>query len=124
VLALAEPDYGGRIDYPPELAELGRLQVASLRQQGAEPELGRRLIGLFTNLGLESVEVGVLGAQWSGAISATEWESEWAVLRSDLGDSLPPSQLERLSQLDALAWQSGVRVLFVPTFYAWGKVAR
>ena len=31
VLALAEPDYGGRIDYPQELAALGRLQAGALR---------------------------------------------------------------------------------------------
>jgi SAM-dependent methyltransferase len=121
LLALAEPDYGGRIDYPPELAELGRMQVASLRQQGAEPELGRRLAGLFTNLGLEGVEVGVLGAQWSGPLSLAELESEWTVIRSDLGDSLSLVQLERLRQLEAEAWQSGARVLYVPTFYAWGR---
>jgi SAM-dependent methyltransferase len=122
LLALAEPDYGGRIDYPSELVELGRLQTISLRQQGAEPELGRRLGALFRNFGLDGVEVGVLGAQWSGPLSLAEQESEWAVIRSDLEDSLPPNQLEQLFHMDMQAWQSGTRVLYVPTFYAWGRV--
>ena len=37
VLALAEPDYGGRIDFPEELTILGQWQRAALRQQGADP---------------------------------------------------------------------------------------
>jgi trans-aconitate methyltransferase len=106
LLALAEPDYGGRIDYPPDLEQLGRLQTEALRRQGAEPELGRRLSALFTSLELEEVEVGVLGAQWRGPLSPAEQESEWAVIRSDLGDILPASQLRQLGQLDGLSWQS------------------
>jgi len=122
LLALAEPDYGGRIDYPPELAEIGCLQAASLRQQGAEPELGRRLASFFHNLELEGVETGVLGAQWNQPFSPEEQESEWAVVFHDLGDKLSPNQLDHLRQADAEAWKSGERVLFVPTFYAWGRV--
>lgn len=122
LLVLAEPDYGGRVDYPVELAELGCLQAASLRQQGAEPESGRRLIGLFSSLGLDSVETGVLGAQWSGPLSIQELESEWAVLRSDLQGWLSPEQFEQLRHLDEKSWQRGERVLFVPTFYAFGRL--
>lgn len=124
LLALAEPDYGGRIDYPPDLDQLGRLQTRALRRQGAQPEMGRRLSALFTSLELEAVEVGVLGAQWRGPLSPAEQESEWAVIRSDLDDILPASQLRRLRQLDALTWQSGERVLYVPTFYAWGRAPK
>jgi SAM-dependent methyltransferase len=124
LLALAEPDYGGRIDFPPDLDQLGRLQTRALRRQGAQPEMGRRLSALFTSLELEAVEVGVLGAQWSGPLSPAEQESEWAVIRSDLDDILPASQLRRLRQLDALTWQSGERVLYVPTFYAWGRAPK
>ena len=47
VLACAEPDYGGRIDHPPELVRLGQLQVDALRRHGADPEMGRRLGELF-----------------------------------------------------------------------------
>lgn len=122
LLALAEPDYGGRIDYPPELAEIGRLQADSLRQQGAEPELGRQLASLFCNLGLEEMETGVLGAQWTRPLSPEELESEWAVVLHDLSDRLSSNQLDYLHRVDAEAWQSGRRILFVPTFYAWGRV--
>ena len=32
------------------------------------------------------------------------------------------SQLRELKNLDTQAYQRGERVLFVPTFYAWGRV--
>jgi len=127
VLALAEPDYGGRIDYPPELAILGEWQLASLRQQGAEPCMGRRLTRLFHEAGLASIEVGVLGGQWKRKIGQAEIESEWKVVADDLEVLFPPekletmhTQLETLRQLDKTACENGNRILYVPTFYAKG----
>ncbi len=119
VLALAEPDYGGRIDFPEALAPLGQRQADALRLQGADPLAGRKLAGLFHRAGLVSVESGVLGGQWSEPPSDEDWELEWQALAADLG---PSADLDRLRALDQSAWQSGERVLFVPTFYAWGCV--
>lgn len=124
VLALAEPDYGGRIDYPEELSQLGAWQTDSLRTQGADPLMGRKLAGLFQKAGLQSVETGALGGQWSGSPNGEAWESEWAVLESDLNHK--PSFSEKLGflkDLDKSAYEKGERVLFVPTFYAWGRVS-
>ncbi|HZW04273.1 MAG TPA: class I SAM-dependent methyltransferase [Anaerolineaceae bacterium] len=122
VLALAEPDYGGRIDYPPPLEPLGRLQTDSLRRQGAEPLMGRRLAGLMRGAGLVQVQTGVLQAGWGGAPPKEARASEWQVLRSDLGDSVPAADLAAYERIDREAWQFGERVLYVPTFYAWGRV--
>jgi SAM-dependent methyltransferase len=119
VIALAEPDYGGRIDYPEELAELGRRQAAALRNQGADPRMGRRLAEVFHRSGLLDVEIGVLGGQWMGKPSRQDWELEWNVLQSDLGKG---QNLDSLRSLDLAARERGERVLFVPTFYAYGKV--
>ncbi len=123
VLALAEPDYGGRIDYPPELAALGEQQSQSLRRQGADPEMGRKLASIFHLAGLTSIEIGVLGGQWHSAPSNDEWETEWLVMERDLKE-LPGKEIDPsiLKALDWSAWQSGERVLFVPTFYAFGIV--
>lgn len=120
VIAFAEPDYGGRIDHPAALAELGRQQTAALHSQGADPRMGRQLSGLFHAAGLRSVETGVLGGQWQGAPAPEQLAAEWDVIRSDLGSSLPAAELEDLRRQDEAAWQSGARVLFVPTFYAIG----
>lgn len=121
VLVLAEPDYGSRIDHPQELALLGDLQREALRSQGADPDLGRRIGSILRAAGLELVEMGVLGGQWRGSPSPEDLESEWFALRSDLAGSLSRAELDRLQAIDARAWQQGERVLFVPTFYAWGR---
>jgi len=120
VLALAEPDYGGRIDYPDPLAPLGEWQRQALRRQGADADLGRKLAGLFHAAGLQQVEAGVLGSQWQGAPDRREHALEWAVLSADLQGQVAPGELARLQQIDRQAWEQGQRVLFVPTFYAAG----
>jgi ubiquinone/menaquinone biosynthesis C-methylase UbiE len=122
ILALAEPDYGGRIDYPEALAQLGTWQSQALQAQGADPRMGRRLAGLFIQAGLVAVESGVLGAQWSQAPAAEDMGMEWQVMRNDLSESVSPEELDALERLDRQAIQAGERVLFVPTFYAWGRV--
>lgn len=128
VLALAEPDYGGRIDYPPALEQLGRWQAESLRGQGADPKMGRKLAGLFARAGLRQVETGVLGGEWRASTpeelsaGAEERSLEWDVLQADLAGKRPAQDIQKMKDLDEAAWQTGQRVLFVPTFFAWGQV--
>lgn len=123
VIAFAEPDYGGRIDHPQPLVELGRLQGDALRTQGADPFIGRKLSGLFHQAGLIDVQTGILGGHWGAPPSAEAWDSEWTILESDLAGVVSSEELHGLRLLDQAAWEKGERILFVPTFYAWGKVA-
>jgi ubiquinone/menaquinone biosynthesis C-methylase UbiE len=122
LIAFAEPDYGGRIDYPQSLQEIGMLQLDSLRRQGANPEIGRSLRSMFVGAGLTAVTAGVLGAEWHPQFDDRFISSEWQTLRSDLADRLPAEQLERLQRADQQAWLKQLRILFVPTFYAYGQV--
>lgn len=121
VMAFAEPDYGGRVDYPEALIGLGTWQEAALRRQGADTRLGRKLSALFHAAGLQQVETGVLSGQWRGVPSPQEWKGEWTALEADLAGEVPADELARLKQLDLAAWQRGERTLFVPTFYAIGQ---
>ena len=123
VLALAEPDYGGRIDEPAELVPLGQAQAGALRRQGADPGLGRRLADLFREAGLPPVEAGTLRERGEGRPSPGEREEEWAVLAADLAGSVPEADLRRWKGLDEAAWAAGKRRLYVPTHFAWAKVA-
>ena len=125
VIAIAEPDYGGRIDYPEALDQIGDWQTHSLQRQGADPHLGRKLIQLFDQAGLTEIEVGVVGGRWTISPAQEEFSSEWRVIGADL-ETLRLSPAERrlarqLQQEDAVARSKGIRVLYVPTFYAWGK---
>lgn len=122
VLALAEPDYGGRIDYPEELAQVGLWQTQSLRGQGADPQMGRKLAALFNQVGLRQVEAGVLGGEWRKGVQNDDFDLEWQVLEEDFGGRISHSELGAMSRLDAGARSRGERILYVPTFYAWGVV--
>jgi len=120
ILAFAEPDYGGRIDFPDDLAEIGRLQAESIQNQGADPQFGRKLRGMMVQSGLKNVEAGLLGGSWFGSPAQSERQSEWSVLEGDLSGIIDRDEWERLKKIDAQAWESGERILFVPTFYAAG----
>jgi ubiquinone/menaquinone biosynthesis C-methylase UbiE len=122
VLALAEPDYSGRVDQPKELAPLGRWQAESLQRQGADPHLGRRLAGLFAEAGIKIIETGSLRGRGTHLLTPGEWELEWAVLEADLAGFVPAGKFQKMKRLDEAAWRRGERVLYVPTYYAWGRV--
>jgi ubiquinone/menaquinone biosynthesis C-methylase UbiE len=122
ILALAEPDYGGRIDYPPKFDEIGKLQSTSLLDQGADPMIGRRLRSIFTEAGLIEIQVGVLSGEWTGSPNLEELESEWRTITADLRNKLSDEALEEYQKADLEAWRSGSRILFIPTFYAIGRV--
>lgn len=123
VLALAEPDYGGRIDYPKSLTQLGKWQSESLAEQGANPLIGRELRSIFSASGLNQIEIGVLGGQWTENDPREDFEAEWDVIESDLENKeYFLSVYEELKSVDLSSRETQQRVLFVPTFYAIGKV--
>lgn len=128
VIAIAEPDYGGRIDFPPDLEIINHWQTLSLQEQGADPHFGRKMKYYFHQAGLNQIEVGVMGAQWSMPPDKEELESEWAVIQHDLSflrnkkSGIMLNNPEELKQMDMNAFAKGERTLYVPTFYALGRV--
>jgi len=123
ILAFAEPDYTERLDKPAELIPLGQWQAESLRRQGADPGLGARLGGLFFRAGVELLETGTIQGGESQP-SPEDWETEWAVIESDLGGAIPRAELENMKHLDQEARAGGERELHVPTHFASGRVRR
>jgi ubiquinone/menaquinone biosynthesis C-methylase UbiE len=123
VLTLAEPAYSQRIDYPADLAELGKLQTLSLTKQGIDPNMGLRLSELFSQAGLKEIQYGQSGFQSPVGQLPGWFESEWKTLRSDLEDTTTPAKLQQFQERDRQAWLDGSRVLQIPTFYAYGKVS-
>jgi SAM-dependent methyltransferase len=121
ILVLAEPDYGGRIDYPFELTQVGDLQTKALRGQGADPLIGRQIAWLLEEAGLGKIESGILGGQWQTSANRTEeFQGEWKIIRTDLAGLATDAELNRWQKIDEKSWKKGERVLYVPTFYAWG----
>lgn len=122
IMAIAEPDYGGRIDYPPELEKIGGLQTEALKDRGANPYFGRKLSGLFHQNNLLNIETGVINGVWQGYAGKQDWQLEWEVLMNDIPGSINEDELLRLKSKDKEARNAGRRVLYVPTFYAIGQV--
>jgi SAM-dependent methyltransferase len=122
VVALAEPDHASRVDHPSTLAPLGELQSRSLQRQGVNLEMGRQLSEVFSASGLHEVKFGVSGFQREISGLPNWFDSEWQILEHDLADDLPSEELARYHALDRQAWMDGSRVLWVPTFYAYGRV--
>lgn len=120
VLALAEPDYGSRIDEPSSLAALGSTQVEALQAQGVHPLTGRTLPHLFSQAGLVQIQFGSSGFQTHVGLLPQDFELEWQILEEDLRGSFKAAELTAYRNLDREAWLDGSRVLWVPTFYAMG----
>ncbi|MBU1682774.1 methyltransferase domain-containing protein, partial [Patescibacteria group bacterium] len=122
LLALAEPDYGARLDEPAELKPLGELQTQALQRQGADPFIGARLPDLFRQAGLTAIESGTLERKDDIQPNAEDIEQEWLVLAADLRGMLSPAELERWRSVEQATWASGRRVLHVPLHYAFGQI--
>jgi SAM-dependent methyltransferase len=95
VLVALEPDFGGMIEYPPEIAS-ARLWQTGLRRAGADPEVGRKLPPLLTKLGLQ-VEVMLLDR-----LRPAE-PARWQMLRQ-----LPLTPEEQAHLEAAMAAESGL----------------
>lgn len=118
----AEPDYGGRIDFPPILNSVKELQIKGLKMAGAEPEMGRNLPSLLKNAGFKNVVSGVYENRIQSSYPEDWIESEQMMLKEDLNQVVSNSKLQNILSMDAEAWKTGTRVVHVPTFYAWGIV--
>jgi SAM-dependent methyltransferase len=116
ILICAEPDYGGRIDYPAGL-ELGRLQREGLLRQGADPDIGRKLGALCTEAGLEA-DIGVIASVWSAARYLLEMEDEWRLCSRSIQGLVDEVELRQLRATDEAAARQGKRLAYLPVFYA------
>jgi hypothetical protein len=84
------------------------------------PGLGARLADLFFRAGIQIVETGPIQTA-EADLSARDWETEWAVIESDLAGFVPDADIRNMKRLDRQARERGERVLHVPTYFAWGK---
>jgi SAM-dependent methyltransferase len=116
VLCCAEPDYGGRIDYPD--LPLGRWQAEALRREGADPCMGRKLRGLFSVPAVRHAEVGVIPGLWDPATLRSEFDAEWSLWARSLAEVVPAEELAQVKAADLEAVNAGERLVFMPVFYA------
>ncbi len=120
VAALAEPDYGSRIEFPVEFERIGSLQRESLITQGANPDIGRQLSTLLVKAGCQNVASGIMGSFRPEPQQNGDIQSEQLILKSDLKNLMEENDLQQMLDIDTSARLSNSRVQFIPTFFGWG----
>ncbi|MCU0235681.1 MAG: class I SAM-dependent methyltransferase [Acidobacteria bacterium] len=116
LLVLAEPDYGGRIDYPEPLDFLKDIFSGHILQAGGDPFIGRRLAVLLRRAGFKAeVELAsCLG--FPAGVPAPAWEREWEFWQELAGFS--DATLKRILRLEKSAAARGERLVLFPVFCA------
>jgi ubiquinone/menaquinone biosynthesis C-methylase UbiE len=118
VLDTAEPDYGGRIDFPEDLP-LGELMSQALKRLGADPFVGRKLRRFFVEAGLTAQD-GIIASVWNKEQLVQEFDQEWRFLGRAVEGLVDSKTLRRCKQIEKRAIHAGWRFLFMPIFYALG----
>ena len=120
VLICAEPDYGGRVDWPD--LPIREWQSEGLRRQGADPQIGRCLRQLLVAAGL-GADVGVLPSLWDADALRENFELEWTWLARDVGQAVDAATFARARAQARAAVEAGTRLVYLPIFYALGRKA-
>jgi SAM-dependent methyltransferase len=123
VFCMAEPDYGARIAYPNQLNELTDRIVEGLRGEGADPFLGRKLEGMFSNAGMRA-SVGVHPGVMTLEQLREETEGEWDWIRTTVPADTSPDELSAARAAWDEALKDGSLFLFSPIFYAYSEVEK
>ena len=120
VLCLAEPDHGGRIDHPEELAGLNDMISEGIRARGGDPFMGRKLRALMTGQGLK-VEMGTHPGVWDTDRLEQEMEGEWSFIEDFTKGRVPDERLKQLRSAWDKALEKGTLFQYNPIFYALGQ---
>jgi ubiquinone/menaquinone biosynthesis C-methylase UbiE len=115
MLVCAEPDYGGRLDWPD--LPVREWQILALHRQGADPLVGRSLRRFLIDADLEP-DVSVMASVWDIRSIRTEFEAEWAMLWQDVQGMIDKATFQSARARARSAVEAGTRLVFVPTFYA------
>ncbi|MBA7549687.1 hypothetical protein ES705_42180 [subsurface metagenome] len=116
IIALAEPDYGGWIENP-EL-RLGKYHFESLKEQGANPFIGRQLLDLFQSANLET-SISVVAQTWSRKHLTENIEEEWRrVLETS---KISEKEFTDIIKKEKELIKKNIRMIFIPIFTAVGR---
>ncbi len=116
VVALAEPDYGGWVEYP-EL-NLGTKHIEYLMDEGADPLAGRKILSYFESTELET-EISVIAQTWNKEALINNIEEEWKrVFEANL---ITETEFKQVIEKEKKLIEQNRRMIFIPVFTAIGK---
>ena len=121
ICCFAEPDYLSRIDYPSPLDQLGQIQNASLSTQGVNLSTGRNVANWLIQSGFTNIHWGIFGSHQKVKNNTTNTTSEWEIIQRDLEVLFPEEEIQKYKEIEYNAQTQGIRILFIPTFYAYGQ---
>ncbi|HQE94248.1 MAG TPA: methyltransferase domain-containing protein [Anaerolineae bacterium] len=108
VLVAVEPDYGGMIEYPPDIA-VRELWMNGFRRAGADPLIGRKLPGLLTACGFR-VNVGLLDTLYAPSVARFDFLRDLPLTAEEM------ATLERVEQEARARRSSWAQVAHLPFF--------
>lgn len=117
LVALGEPDYGGRRDEPAELAGLGEMFRNDLASKGADPRMGPRLPGLFAQAGFK-VSTGSVEYAWDNERHRGQFDNEWRVIAAVMPMT---DELRSLKEREREAIEQGSRRSMMPVHWCVGR---
>jgi SAM-dependent methyltransferase len=120
VVAMAEPDYGGRIAHPEDLNNLNSHILEGFRELGGDPYIGRKLRGFFHEAGLSELEMGVHSGIWNMERQKQEIEMEWSWVEMTASAS-KQDELAEIKKEWQKALADGTLFQFYPLFWTIGK---
>jgi len=117
LVACAEPDYGGLVEYP-ENPVFSRGRIEGMTAMGADPFIGRKLDALFNSAGLRT-KSGVSATLMHGSRLARDLDIEKEMLERELSSAMSPDEAASALAKEAEQRRSG-KVVTVPIFWAIG----
>jgi len=108
-MAALEPDYGGMIEYPPEIASK-EIWIQVLERAGADPFLGRRLPGLLENRGFE------IGVHFPERLEPPS-PARWNLLRTLAPTPGEEKEIGRLEERERSLSSEKAPVIYLPFFF-------
>jgi SAM-dependent methyltransferase len=120
VVCLAEPDFGGRVDYPPSLSALKEQTIDGVNGEGGDPYVGRKLRALFRSVGLDP-EIGTYPGVWDSERLRSESPDEWRWIAMTSGRGPNDPEMERLRSVWDAAAADGTLFQYNPIFYAFAR---
>jgi SAM-dependent methyltransferase len=116
LLILAEPDYGGRVDFPDELGFLKEIFSGHILGRKGDPFIGRKLHALLAASGWRA-EIGLAShLHFPEGLAPDTLETEWRFWQELAG--LPDETLDRILRSERDAARSHRRLVLFPVFYA------
>jgi len=116
LLLLAEPDYGGRIDFPDELQFLKEIFTGHILNLKGDPFIGRKLKNLLARSGWQA-EIGLAShLHFPDTYDPGLMKEEWRFWQELTG--LPGLTVKNILSLEKKAVRSRQRLVLFPVFYA------